>query len=126
MNSGVFGSLPRGPGAAAPRHRFAVLTASVTLIFGAPAATAADRTQSVEGELESVAVDRLKTVYLECSRAALAGRLSSAAIMQCSVVYEELKSRAFGGDFDKLLAWSNAQASLEKAAGSASRLLHSI
>jgi hypothetical protein len=29
--------------------------------------------------------------------------------MKCSVVYEELKQRAFGGDFHKLLAWSKAQ-----------------
>lgn len=30
--------------------------------------------------------------------------------MQCSVVCEALKKRAFGGDFDRRLAWTRAQA----------------
>jgi hypothetical protein len=49
-------------------------------------------------------------MYLACDHAAMQGRLDSGAIAQCSVLYEELKRRAFDGDFDKLLAWSRNQA----------------
>lgn len=53
-------------------------------------------------------VDELKRAYLSCSDAALGGRLGNGAIQQCSEVYEELKRRAFDGDFERLLAWSRA------------------
>jgi len=53
-------------------------------------------------------VDELKSAYLSCNRAAAGTRLSSGTIMQCSIVYEELKQRAFGDDFERLLAWSKA------------------
>lgn len=55
-------------------------------------------------------VEELKTLYLQCDRAALADRLSGADAMLCSAVYEALKHRAFDGDFDKLLVWSRASA----------------
>ena len=53
-------------------------------------------------------VAELKTIYLDCDRRATHG-LSSAEVAACSVVYEELKKRAFGGDFEKFLAWSRTQ-----------------
>jgi hypothetical protein len=37
-------------------------------------------------------------------------QLGSNDIAVCSMIYEELKKRAFHGDFEKLLAWSKAQA----------------
>jgi hypothetical protein len=65
--------------------------------------------QPQDDSLKTVPIDELKSVYLSCNRAAISGRLDTAAIMQCSVVYEELKRRAFEGDFDKLIAWSRSQ-----------------
>jgi hypothetical protein len=47
----------------------------------------------------------LKRFYLHCSRAATRS-LSSGDIAVCSVGYELLLRRTFGGDFDALLAWS--------------------
>jgi hypothetical protein len=44
------------------------------------------------------------------------GLLGGAEVKACSVFYEELKKRAFDGDFDKLLAWSRAQNSTNIAA----------
>ena len=67
--------------------------------------------QSPNGELKDVSKDDLKRLYLSCDRAASSGQLNSTGIMRCSVVYEELRLRAFGGDFDKLRAWSRAQPS---------------
>jgi len=60
-------------------------------------------------------VAELKSMYLACSHAARRGELGRAGIMECSVVYEELKRRAFDGDFIRLLAWSRGQAAQEAA-----------
>jgi hypothetical protein len=71
--------------------------------------------QSQYGEPKDVPIDELKRAYLSCSGAALSGRLSGGEIMACSLVYEELKRRAFGGDFHKLLAWSKTQPPAQRA-----------
>ena len=54
-------------------------------------------------------VDELKRAYLLCNRTAMNGSMKHAAAMQCSILYEQLKERAFDGDFYKLLEWSRAQ-----------------
>ena len=59
--------------------------------------------------LNEVSIGALKRAYLACNDAAIGGRMGSGSVMQCSIVYEALKRRAFGGDFGKLLAWSQAQ-----------------
>lgn len=65
--------------------------------------------QAPHAGLKDVPVDGLKKLYLSCDRAVAQGQLAPAGIMQCSVIYEELKLRAFGGDFARLHAWSRAQ-----------------
>jgi hypothetical protein len=52
-------------------------------------------------------IERLKRAYLECERAAVNGRLATDEIMLCSVLYQELKQRAFDGDFQRLKAWAD-------------------
>lgn len=64
--------------------------------------------------MKVAAIDGMKSAYLSCHRAAIDGRLESAVVMQCSVVYEELKRAAFAGDFERLLAWADAQLSARK------------
>jgi hypothetical protein len=66
-------------------------------------------------EFAAASIDQLKVAYLGCSRSALDGGLSKPGIMRCSILYEELKRRAFDGDFDRLLAWSRAQQSAHAA-----------
>ncbi len=61
----------------------------------------------------AVEIDVLKEVYLDCERAAVHGDLDTGAIMHCSEVYEELKRRAFGGDFRRLKAWADAHTATE-------------
>jgi hypothetical protein len=61
-------------------------------------------------------VDELKRVYLSCSDAALDRRLGNGGIQYCSMIYEELKRRAFDGDFERLLAWSRAQPDAQRTA----------
>jgi hypothetical protein len=69
--------------------------------------------RSPDGDLKDVPIDELKTDYLSCNGAAISGRLNAGGITECSVVYEELKRRAFGGDFAKLLDWSKAHPSVQ-------------
>jgi hypothetical protein len=53
----------------------------------------------------------LKRVFLACDKASSTARLALHDAVQCSMVYEELKARAFDGDYDKLLAWWRAHRS---------------
>jgi len=61
--------------------------------------------------LERLSHDQLKAVYLGCSSAALKRSLAQGHVAYCSMVYEALKRRVFGGDFEALIAWSNANRS---------------
>lgn len=54
-------------------------------------------------------IDQLKRVYLGCERAASFGDLGTEGVMECSIAYEELKRRAFDGDFRRLKAWFDTQ-----------------
>ena len=71
------------------------------------------------GEPGKTSIGALKRAYLACNREAPGARQDSGAIMQCSVVYEALLQRGFGGDFARLLAWSKAHPSKRVAAGRA-------
>ncbi len=51
-------------------------------------------------------IDELKRAYLDCERRALVQRIPADEIMQCSVVYEDLKRRAFDDNWIKLWQWS--------------------
>lgn len=51
----------------------------------------------------------LKARYLQCSQAALQGQLGSQEIALCSLGYEVLLRRVFGGDYLALFAWSRSE-----------------
>jgi phosphoribosyl-AMP cyclohydrolase len=72
--------------------------------------------QSESGDKTQLTVAELKTIYLDCDRDAMRGLLGGAEAKACSIAYEELKKRAFDGDFDKFLVWSRAQNSANIAA----------
>lgn len=72
-------------------------------------ATSAPSVSADEFELARVELPELKSVYLWCERTSSRIRLPAALIARCSLVYEELKQRAFDGDWEKLLAWSRSQ-----------------
>lgn len=74
--------------------------------------TTAVHSQSSEPHLQ-LPVDVLKNVYLACEREAAKGDLDTSEIMQCSVLYEELKRRAFDGNFKLLNAWPDTQIAAE-------------
>ena len=78
--------------------------AAAALMHSVPTIVRAEPTR-----LTHLAVEELKRAYLWCNSAAAMGRLRTVDIAQCSVLYEDLKNRAFQGDFERLLAWSRAQ-----------------
>ena len=88
----------------------------VAMIAGVSLMSPAALAQPDRNGPEAVTVSQLKEIYLDCDRRAVGGSLNSSEIAGCSVIYEELKRRAFGGDFEKLRAWSQAQAPVKSAA----------
>jgi hypothetical protein len=83
----------------------------------APAQTALEPVAAPQPEatvvihLETLSDERLKAFYLGCSDAATARQLGSGEIALCSIGYEMLLKRSFGGDFMALLAWSKQHGS---------------
>lgn len=73
----------------------------------------ADRAIDCEGRfvaaLRRLPATELKAYYLQCSRAATQRVLDSQQIALCSIGYEILLQKVFGGDFAALLAWSKTQ-----------------
>lgn len=88
----------------------------VALILCAALSSAPAFGKSENSDKKQLTVAQLKTIYLTCDRDAMRGLLGSPEMAACSMVYEELKKRAFDGDFEKLLAWSQAQSSANGAA----------
>lgn len=76
----------------------ATLALSIALVALSAAA------QPQRSPLDALTVAQLKTAYLECDRRASSVMLDAGEAANCSFVHEALKQRAFGGDFDRLLA----------------------
>jgi hypothetical protein len=55
--------------------------------------------------ISSMSIEKLKDVYQGCEQAAKTGRLNGSDVMYCSLVYEELKEKAFGGEFRRIRSW---------------------
>lgn len=102
FNSRARASSRRG---AVSRLRAACACAAALVLVGGAAPAALGHSHQ-SAEVERLSIEQLKRFYLWCARAATDGQLDNGAIMQCSVFYEALKERAFGGDFERLLAWS--------------------
>jgi len=88
----------------------------VALILCAALSSAPAFGKSESSDKKPLTVAQLKTIYLTCDRDAMRGILGAAEMGACSMVYEELKKRAFDGDFEKLLVWSQAQSGANSAA----------
>lgn len=64
--------------------------------------------------LNALPLHAVGQLYVECSHEAIARSLGSGEAELCSVVYDVLLTRHFGGDFDALLAWSRLQHGAEQ------------
>lgn len=96
---------------AALRKTAGIAMIAFTSLF---AVTAFGKSDATDGK--SLTVAELKAMYLDCDGRAMRGSLTSSEVGVCSIVYEELKRRAFNGDFDKFLAWSRTQNNVQSAA----------
>ena len=96
------------------RFTAAAIAALIATLVIVGSAAADERTiaanATADGVAPAQAIDvvhpqALKLRYLRCEQAASDGTLDRDGVMSCSVVYEELKQRVFGGSFDALHAW---------------------
>ena len=55
---------------------------------------------------EEMSVEMLKRAYLNCETHAQGAAISVDKITKCSVIYEQLKEREFGGNWILLREWS--------------------
>jgi hypothetical protein len=69
---------------------------------------AATRPSSIENAVQTFPEDELKRLYMQCGRETERRLLAGSEVMACSVVYETLLARVFGGDFLALIAWSRS------------------
>lgn len=69
----------------------------------------AGQERGLDTALRELPEQDLKRLYLQCGRAATPGSIGRAGIVLCSVAYEILLKRTFGGDFFALLAWSRSE-----------------
>ena len=98
-----------------PHARFtaAAIAALIATLIIVGSAGAGERTIAADGAdgaappeaMDVVHPESLKLRYLQCEQAASQSPLDAPMVMSCSVVYEELKQRVFGGSFDALHAW---------------------
>ena len=91
-----------------------LLAAALTMTHGAARAADvedlalsvfADRFAQTAAQIAALPEADLKKFYLNCSREAVRGRIATGEIQLCSVGYEQLLQRSFGGDFRAFLAW---------------------
>jgi hypothetical protein len=69
-----------------------------------------DHRDPIRDALERLSEYKLKAFYVRCSGQSIERRLDGGEAMICSIAYEVLLRKYFGGDFEVLLAWSRAQA----------------
>jgi hypothetical protein len=112
LNFAVGGALAAGPGGARPVPDGHQAGSAGT----GPATTAELAPDPIRGRIESLSMHEVKQFYLGCSNSALRGRLDSAGTALCSIGYDVLLRRHFGGDFHALLAWSRNQANVGDSA----------
>lgn len=101
----MFLASPREPGPSVGRRMVWHALAAAALC----AASAVAHAREPRDEAAQVPIQTLKRDYLACHRASLRHALDSGEAMHCSVIYEALKHRAFGDDFERMLAWTRAQ-----------------
>lgn len=83
-------------------QRAAWLTSALALFVLAAQATG-------EGADGILSLEELKERYLDCEVEAFDGPMDFGQAAVCSHYYEELKDRAFGGEFDRIRTWTDEQ-----------------
>ena len=102
-HAGAFGS-----GLGVLTRAAALTSLSLVLVFNGADASARDARQPASSAtaLASVPLDALEAAFWHCDYVATT-RGPIGDLTNCVVVYDALKERKFGGDFDQLVAWWN-------------------
>jgi hypothetical protein len=82
-----------------------VRAAGITPVIGSGAGSDAMRTR-----LEAMPESSVKDFYARCSQESVERRLDGGEAMACSIGYDVLLRKHFGGDFGRLHAWSRGEA----------------
>ena len=86
--------------------RIAALTAlAAALALGSASAEQAIGAHSVAAQVASVDLAHLEEAFWICDYTATTHGTGGNDIVICTAVYDAIKERKFGGDFDKLLDW---------------------
>jgi hypothetical protein len=64
---------------------------------------------AAQAPLEAISVERLKRTYLVCGHTAAVRRLMPTEVALCAEAAQALLEHGFGGDFDRLVSWWQAQ-----------------
>lgn len=92
-----------------PRINSIALLAAMVLVLGVLQPADANE----PSRISSMSIEGLKGIYLECEKAAAASKLNNGDVMYCSLVYEELKEKAFEGDFGRIRSWLDRHSMLQ-------------
>ena len=90
-------------------------TLAAAVLFHLTPAWAADGVLAAPGSgamrtrLEAMSEKEVKDFYTRCSEESIAQRLDGGEAMACSIGYEVLLQKHFGGDFGRLLVWSRGR-----------------
>ena len=90
-----------------PRLKKIIVLTTLTAALAAGSASAEQTisAQSVAARLASVGLADLEDAFWVCDYTAATRGPTGNDITVCTAVYEAIKDRKFGGDFDKLLDW---------------------
>lgn len=84
-----------------------IVITTIGVLLGSVANTSAQQPQRTlaapTSELSSIKLTDLENAFWVCDY--LATTRGSSDINTCTAIYEAVKERKFGGDFDKLVAW---------------------
>jgi hypothetical protein len=85
--------------------RTAFRASAIALVLAMLQSAGADE----RSHISAMSIAQLKDLYVGCEQAAMASKLSGGDVMYCSLVYEELKQKAFEGDFGRIRSWRDRQ-----------------
>lgn len=85
--------------------RLAVSAALAIALAGSGWAQSASPHSAARLQLAGVSVVDLEHSFWVCDYVATTRGVTEDLIVQCVAIYDELKDRKFGGDFDRLWAW---------------------
>lgn len=87
------------------RLKTAALAAAMLVLGGTAVAQQQDAPASSWLDPDRISLAALEDAFWACDYGATTRGAGDDAITPCEAVYDALKERKFGGDFDRLLAW---------------------